>query len=81
MKLTGNRCRCGACNQYFRSVSAFDMHRTGSHAQLARRCLTTDEMTEAGMSKDQHGCWMGPSRSAYELSSRDLSKPMVREGV
>jgi hypothetical protein len=29
-KLTGDRCKCGACGLYFNSTFAFDAHRTGT---------------------------------------------------
>lgn len=27
MKLTGNRCQCTICDEYFNSIAAFDKHR------------------------------------------------------
>lgn len=52
---TGNCC-CGACGKYFRSVSGFDLHRTGPGE--ARRCLSEEEMREAGMSRNEGGWWI-----------------------
>ena len=49
MKLTGRRCQCAACGEYFNSVGAFEKHRTGSHQKDSRRCLKADEMEKAGM--------------------------------
>lgn len=31
LKLTGNRCKCTACGEYFNSVAAFEKHRTGAY--------------------------------------------------
>jgi len=32
-------CHCSACHRTFTSISAFDQHRSGSHALGARHCL------------------------------------------
>lgn len=40
---------CSACHRTFTGPSAFDAHRTGSHANNTRRCLDPDTIT------DQHG--------------------------
>lgn len=60
MKLTGDRCRCGACGELFRRTYAFDMHRVGAGAE--RRCLTPAEMAGKRMVKDGRGFWMQASR-------------------
>lgn len=57
MKLTGQRNQCQGCKEYFNSNTAFDKHRTGKHGH-GRRCMTTDEMTALGMSKNQAGFWI-----------------------
>lgn len=56
-RLTGNRCKCSACGEYFHSVGAFDRHRTGTYQPLARRCLSTHEMRERGMVQRSDGFW------------------------
>lgn len=33
-----NTSHCGACHETFTSLSAFDKHRTGSHARSTRAC-------------------------------------------
>jgi hypothetical protein len=45
-KLTGERCRCSACGEYFNSVSVFDKHRIGTYENsvVGRRCLSVSEM-------------------------------------
>lgn len=53
MNLTGNRCRCAACNRYFNSVSAFDKHRSGPAE--ARVCL---DPAGLGMVKNAAGFWV-----------------------
>jgi hypothetical protein len=54
--------RCGACGQRFRSLSAFDMHRTGEYARTARqkhsrRCLSVAEIVTKGMRQAGNGAW------------------------
>lgn len=68
--LTGNQCLCGACKQYFRSVTAFEKHRVGTFRPLARRCLDASEMLALGMqlrgsywiSEPYSGPYSGPVR-------------------
>lgn len=45
---------CAGCNQPFASNEAFDLHATGTKrptADMPRRCRTTEEMHELGMSR------------------------------
>lgn len=57
---------CGACRESFTSTTSGDMHRTGKHHIFTgperRRCLTTPEMEEQGMTRNQRGHWMSPGR-------------------
>jgi hypothetical protein len=57
MKLpfASKRCGCRSCGQYFRSVRAFDKHRSGAYPD--RRCLTAAEMLEAGLELHRLGYW------------------------
>ena len=61
---------CCSCKTDFGSVAAFDKHRIGRHAYThaeglktwparddGRRCMDTDEMTDAGMEVNAHGRW------------------------
>lgn len=59
-KLTGRRCQCSACGEFFNSCSLFDRHRVGSHANEARerRCLSRNEMTARGWSVNSSGFWI-----------------------
>ena len=56
LRLTGSRCCCKGCGQYFNSLTAFDLHRVGRPE--IRRCLLTDEMVEAGMTRNAGGFWL-----------------------
>lgn len=50
-----------SCHQTFTGASAGDMHRTGDHAvnegPNRRRCLTSAEMREKGMRRNERGIW------------------------
>ena len=62
---------CSACRRDFASVAAFDKHRTGVHAYDfslerpdGRRCMSEEEMLEAGMELDRKGRWSIPKTAA-----------------
>lgn len=61
-RLTGRRCQCAACGQYFSRLRAFDRHRIGSYGKPGlwggpRRCLTPEEMRQRGWQRNEAGCW------------------------
>lgn len=56
-------CRCPTCGKNFRSVAAFDRHRTGQHG-INRRCRTSDEMLAIGMVCNARGTWVTAARPA-----------------
>ena len=62
-KLRGNRCQCQGCFEYFNSEAAFNLHRTGTYQPLTRRCLSTEEMQELGMSVNMAGFWITKVRT------------------
>lgn len=53
---TSGACQCGGCRRYFSSVYAFDKHRVGPADE--RRCLTKEEIIEAGMAVNERGLWV-----------------------
>lgn len=67
-RLTGHRCQCTGCGEFFNSVSAFDWHRVTPlsangtpRLRSIRRCLTVEEMYRKGMSTNHSGYWLkGP---------------------
>ena len=61
--LTGNRCQCPACGDYFTSTRAFDRHRVGQFGN-DRRCLTATEMDAAGFARNARGFRGEPGRVA-----------------
>lgn len=56
LRVGSSICQCGGCDEWFRSVTSFDKHRTGP-GEL-RRCLTAIEMLAEGMSKNDRGLWI-----------------------
>lgn len=63
---SGKRNHCATCHEFFNSDASFDMHRIGEFG-VDRRCMTTDEMSGAGMALNKDGYWVtslydGPRR-------------------
>jgi hypothetical protein len=72
-RLTGSRCRCGACGEFFNSVSVFDAHRAGSWADRGahRHCLTAEQLIARGYRLSPLGFWIrGPSRKSHAHGAR-----------
>lgn len=57
-KLTGDRCQCASCKEYFNSTKSFDSHRVGKFSHDQRRCLTIAEMVKKGFAKNPAGFWV-----------------------
>ena len=74
-------CRCGAswtglkiehclsCHESFTTTRAGDRHRVGQHHLSTgpdrRRCLSVEEMYEAGMGQNSRGHWMRDADRAF----------------
>ena len=58
---------CTVCHQTFTGTSAGDAHRVGAHGP-ARRCLTVDEMTAAGMTQNARGYWQRGAKGVKDPS-------------
>ncbi len=74
MKLTGNRCQCPTCSDYFNGTQPFAKHRVGQYPKSgehheARRCLTVQEMKEAGFIRNAAGFWC--TRATKPNAQRD----------
>ncbi len=54
--LTGRRCQCCGCGEYFNGERGFDRHRVGEYG-VSRRCLSIDEMTALGWHRKASGFW------------------------
>ena len=59
--LTGRRCACSGCGEFFGNEGLFSQHRSGSHAKpdapSARRCLSTEEMLDKSWRINSRGLW------------------------
>ena len=66
LALTGCRCQCPTCFDYFGNVVGFDRHRVGAFArpgELAhkRRCRTPADLHARGWVRNERGFWLRPS--------------------
>lgn len=81
VKLTGNRCRCMACLEYFNSISAFDRHRVGNWegSGMNRRCRGVSEMIEREWQKNKTGFWVEKARPRIDYAARsgDRQEPVL----
>ena len=83
LALTGCRCQCTSCLEYFASPGAFDRHRKGSFAspyspQHSRHCLTAAEMLAAGWARNPRGFLMAPDArraGAGSAATQPASRP------
>jgi len=57
-RLTGNRCQCCVCEDYFSSPRTFSRHRV--KAISSWRCLTEVDMLAAGWIRNPKGFWLTP---------------------
>lgn len=60
--LKGDKNQCQGCKEFFNSIKAFDMHRTGKHG-VDRRCMTVEEMITKGMSLNASDFWITEKKS------------------
>lgn len=67
-RLTGSRCLCRGCGEHFNSPTAFDLHRVGRPE--ARRCLSTDEMVEAAMTRNAGGFWVSRVMPTHRVRAK-----------
>lgn len=78
MKLSGDRCQCPACKEYFNSVYAYELHRIGPIARMndtsIRRCLTVAEMQGRGMGKNAQGFWISQAMPVFRAAWRNGAK-------
>jgi hypothetical protein len=81
-KLTGNRCQCPTCGEYFNGVQPFDKHRVGAYTKLgipnSRRCLTVAEMEAAGFIRNAAGFWCDRARAECAMQPRAHGFPARR---
>jgi hypothetical protein len=80
-KLTGCRCQCLTCGDYFGNVRGFDRHRVGEHG-VDRRCLTEAEMIETGWTRDGRGFLLTPDprRAGVGIHRHSMPLPATHVG-
>ena len=59
VKLSGQRNQCPSCCELFATNAAFERHRVG-RIGVDRRCMTLEELTQAGAYRDAKGFWRLP---------------------
>jgi hypothetical protein len=52
-----NTAHCSGCHRTFSGLTAFDKHRTGSHALGARECLPPGDAGLALLAGRKYECW------------------------
>lgn len=71
-KLTGSRCQCCGCGEYFSRERAFDRHRIGEFG-IDRRCLAPAEMGARGWHRNAAGFWV---MEAMDSAARAQFRPV-----
>lgn len=63
--LSGKRCLCSACGEYFNSDSTFSMHRVGNYEDGGRNrsCLQPHDLVAKGWQKNAAGFWIEKQRT------------------
>jgi hypothetical protein len=56
------KAHCASCGSHFRSTTAFDLHRAGSHRQGTRHCLDPDDVGGLVLRTDSGRCEIYPDR-------------------
>ena len=69
MKLTGDRCQCTACGEYFNSTYAFDRHR------VRYVCRTAEELRAKGWSVNAAGFWITSKMPDSSVREKQISGP------
>src|SRR5579885_1429320 len=75
---TMTRSQCGGCHEVFNSVAAFDLHRVGDFDKRTRRCLTPQEMSAKGMTRNDKGWWTLPVTDTVAPWYAALKAPVSR---
>src|SRR6185312_16619560 len=76
-KLTGNRCQCAACGEYFNGVQPFEKHHAGTYG-IDRRCLDVQAMEAAGFVRNAAGFWTSEARAQRAARQRAAAIPAHR---
>lgn len=63
---------CPSCHATFTTISAFDKHRTGSHAYDTRTCLDPASVGLVATGRD-YPCWGFPGREETDDDNEDAA--------
>lgn len=76
-RLTGCRCQCCCCGEYFGSERGFNRHRIGTVGEPDRRCMSLAELLDAGWLRDARGFLLTPDarRAGAELAGPRDTQP------
>jgi hypothetical protein len=80
-RLTGSRCQCPTCGDYFGSVRGFDRHRIGAIGSPERRCLSAVELLHAGWRRTARGFLLTPDARRAGASISSPCEPPPATGV
>ena len=85
-RLTGNRCQCPTCGEFFNGTQPFDKHRVGQYAQPGerhntRRCLTVPEMEAAGFQRNAAGFWCERAKEPHPRPRAPVISPRRARSV
>lgn len=77
LRLSGSRCQCTVCDDYFGSERGFMRHRVGEMGTPQRRCLTPEELVHLQWVRDVRGFWLQPDarRSGDDLGALSSVEP------
>ena len=67
-----NTSHCSSCHETFTGLSAFDRHRTGSHAAGTRKCLPPADVGLAQVNRS-YPCWGTEGDDRWNDQTRDGS--------
>jgi hypothetical protein len=80
--LTGNRCHCRSCGEFFNSTSGFDRHRYGPYGWNTRKCRPVQWMIEQGWQLSGRAFWKQagtrPEPCGEVQNSRDQGQHRVK---
>lgn len=85
-RLTGNRCQCTACGDYFSSERSFNRHRVGDFAKPGqpgtRRCVPAADLLANGWVRNTRGFLLEPhvQRAPADIAAPRSTPAMVTQG-
>ena len=68
--------QCPSCGEMFKSVDAFDRHRTG-RIGVNRRCMSVVEMQHCGMSMNDAGLWVSERMDDAAVKRKRSQKALM----